>query len=276
VILETGKNLDAKTQRREGRNERIGGAGVASCFLCAFALNSFLDCAPMRIQLHGEELDLHAERALYWPRRRTLIVADVHLGKDAVFRRAGLPIPAGSVASDLARLEALVDRFAAERLLVLGDLLHAPLHPAKDAEWVEQVAAFRARHASLAFEGVRGNHDRAPERIPSSWNLRWLDDATHEAPFVFMHDARDDDRGYALGGHLHPVMRLNSATDSLRLPVFWMRARYGVLPSFGGFTGGHPIGSRVRRGERIYAVAPEGVIDIGQRTAGCASLSRPT
>ena len=217
---------------------------------------------PLRIELEGESLDLHPERALYWPRRRTLIVADVHLGKDAVFRRAGLPIPAGSVASDLARLEVLVDRFAAERLLVLGDLLHAPLHATKDAEWVEQVAAFRARHAALAFDVVRGNHDRQPERVPSSWGLRWLVDPTHEGPFVFMHDARKDARGYAIGGHLHPVLRLNSATDSMRLPVFWMRSRYGVLPSFGGFTGGHPIGLRRAPSERVYAATPDGVIKI--------------
>lgn len=213
----------------------------------------------MRIELQGEALDLHAERALFWPRRRTLIVADVHLGKDAVFRRAGLAIPAGAVATDLARLEALVDRFAPERLLVLGDLLHAPIHES-DTAWIEQVSAFRARHASVAFDVVRGNHDRAPERVPSAWGLRWLEDGTHEAPFVFMHDARDDDRGYALGGHLHPVMRLNSATDSLRLPVFWLRAGYGVLPSFGGFTGGYPIAGR--RGEQVYAATPEGVIKI--------------
>ena len=147
---------------------------------------------------------------------------------------------------------------------MLGDLLHAPIHD-HDSDWVDQVAAFRARHAALAFEVVRGNHDRKPERIPSSWRLRWLEDATHEGPFVFMHDARDDARGYALGGHLHPVMRLSSATDSMRLPVFWMRARYGVLPSFGGFTGGHPIGSRRARSERVYATTPEGVVEIGRR-----------
>lgn len=219
----------------------------------------------MRIELHGEDVELHAERALFWPRRRTLIVADVHLGKDAVFRRAGLPIPAGNVATDLARLEALVDRFAAERLLVLGDLLHAPLH-AHDDSWIRQVSAFRARHAALAFEVVRGNHDREPERVPAQWGLRWLDDGTVEDAFVFMHDAREDPRGYALGGHLHPVMRLNSATDSLRLPVFWLRAGCGVLPSFGGFTGGYPISPRVGRGERVYGVTPEGVIEIRRRT----------
>lgn len=214
---------------------------------------------PLRIELQGEALELHPERALFWPRRRTLIVADVHLGKDAVFRRAGLPIPAGGVERDLARLAALVERFAAERLLVLGDLLHAPLH-ADDAGWVEQVAAFRARHAALAFEVVRGNHDRTPERVPASWNVRWLDEATHEGPFVFMHDAREDARGYALGGHLHPVLRMSSATDSLRVPVFWLRGGSGVLPSFGGFTGGYPIANR--RGERVYAATPDGVIQI--------------
>lgn len=45
------------------------------------------------IALHGERIDLLPERAAWWPAARTLFVADAHLGKAAVFRARGLPVP---------------------------------------------------------------------------------------------------------------------------------------------------------------------------------------
>lgn len=215
----------------------------------------------MRIELCGETMELHPERALYWPRRRSLVVADVHLGKGAAFRRAGLAIPSGATRDDLARLDRLIVRFAPERLLVLGDLFHAPLLESEG--WFEDAGAFRKRHAGLAIEVLRGNHDRGLDRVPPSWRLAWHDDSHPEPPFVFTHEPRDDPRGYVLAGHLHPVLKLTSATDRLRMPVFWLRGRNGVLPSFGGFTGG--MGIRREVGDRVYAVTPEGVMEIPAR-----------
>ncbi len=212
----------------------------------------------MRIELCGERLDLHHERAVYWPRRRTLIVADVHLGKGAAFRRAGLAIPSGGTRQDLLRLDALIGEFCPERLLVLGDLFHAPLLAAES--WFGDVGAFRERHATLALEVLRGNHDRGLHRVPPGWRIAWHDGALPEPPFVFTHEPVDDARGYVLAGHLHPVLRLRSSIDALRMPVFWLRERHGVLPSFGGFTGGYGIARS--GGERVYAVTPEGVMEI--------------
>ena len=58
----------------------------------------------------GETLHLHADRALYWPRRRMLIVADVHLGKAAAFRSHGIPIPRGTTQKNLQRLRPFLAR----------------------------------------------------------------------------------------------------------------------------------------------------------------------
>lgn len=212
----------------------------------------------MQIELQGELLDLYPERALYWPRTRTLIVADVHLGKGAAFRRAGVAVPSGASGDDLGRLSRLIDRRSAERLLVLGDLFHAQLHPRES--WMVDVSRFRDRHSQLCIEVLRGNHDRTPERAPPDWKLLWRNGAHLEAPFVFAHHPQPDTRGYVLAGHLHPVLRLRSATDSLRLPVFWWRAQVGVLPSFGAFTGGHPITREP--GDRVHAVTPDAVIEV--------------
>ncbi|HET7427286.1 MAG TPA: DEAD/DEAH box helicase, partial [Gemmatimonadales bacterium] len=55
------------------------------------------------LRLAGEDLVLLPERALFWPRTATLVVADLHWGKAATFRAAGIPIPTGTTGEDLAR-----------------------------------------------------------------------------------------------------------------------------------------------------------------------------
>ena len=212
----------------------------------------------MQIDVDGAHLQLLEQRALWWPAARTLLVADVHLGKGAAFRRAGLAVPEGSTQTDLKRLDLLITQFAPTRLLVLGDLFHAAFG-SQDAWWAH-FDQFRARHPALQIQVVRGNHDRALANSPGHWRLEWVPEALVDPPFVFAHQPRDDPRGYVIAGHLHPVVRLRSATDRLRLPVFWWRARQAVLPSFGSFTGGHPV--QALRGERLVAVTPDGLVEV--------------
>jgi DNA ligase-associated metallophosphoesterase len=209
------------------------------------------------LSLAGESLSLLADRALYWPRRRTLVVADVHLGKGAAFRRAGVAVASGSTAESLVRLDALLQSTAALRLLVLGDLFHTAL--ADDEPTVAAFDGFRRRHPALLIEAIRGNHDRAIDRLPAAWQIEWRD-ALHEAPFVFAHEPAPDVRGYVLAGHVHPVLRLRSANDSLRLPVFWFGPGVGVLPSFGAFTGGWSI--TPEPGDQLIAVTPQGLVPL--------------
>ena len=56
------------------------------------------------IEFGGHSLQLLGDRAMYWAATRTLIVADVHVGKAATFRALGVPVPGGITAKDLARL----------------------------------------------------------------------------------------------------------------------------------------------------------------------------
>ena len=50
------------------------------------------------VQVAGTELCLLAEKALWWPERRTLLIADLHLGKAAGYRALGQPVPSGTTA----------------------------------------------------------------------------------------------------------------------------------------------------------------------------------
>lgn len=211
------------------------------------------DC--LEIDCAGETLYLHHDRAIFWPRRRLLLVADLHLGKEYVFGRAGLAVPGGSTQSDLERLGALVRYFDAGELVVLGDFSHAP--PSGDESWLDAVSLW-LDSLPAALSIVAGNHDRPATRERLDRRIRWYPEERLEPPFLFQHDAAADTRGYGLGGHLHPAIRLSDAGDRLRLPVFWFREDYAVLPAFGTFTGAHNI--RPAAHERVFALAPGAVV----------------
>lgn len=231
-----------------------------SCSPYDRAMNLHSPGAGTVIDIAGDALIALPDRALFWPRTRSLIVADLHLGKGAAFRRSGVPVPSGATATDLARLDALLAGHAPERLLVLGDLFHTRL--SQDEPAMAAIDAFRARHASLQITAIRGNHDRQVERLPAAWRIDWIAGCLHQSPFVFAHEPAPDPRGVVLSGHLHPVLLLKSRRDSARLPVFWFRhaERIGVLPSFGSFTGGYPV--QPAAADAVIAVTPDGLVPI--------------
>lgn len=215
------------------------------------------------VALAGEALVLFAGRALYWPRARTLAIADLHLGKGDHFRRAGIALPSGGTGHDLERLDALLARTGAARLLVLGDLLHGAL---PDAPWRERWRAFRGRHPALAVELVPGNHDRMlrrrPDRARDLGLGRVHPPALSEPPFVFAHapgDVPAGGAGYPLAGHLHPVLRLPGLPP---LPAFRFGAG-GLLPAFTAFAGGTPF--EPAPGERVFVCAPGALVEVPAR-----------
>lgn len=213
-----------------------------------------------------EEIALTAGRALWWPRRRTLCVADLHLGKAATFRHAGIPVPDTTTRADLDRLSALVAEFGPERLVILGDLIHA--RTGRSPETLEAFARWRAAHAGLDCLLIRGNHDARAGDPPADWGLRIADEPYAEdgdAGIAFAHhpEAVASAGGRAiLCGHLHPGVRLSGPVTSLRAACFWMRPGVGVLPAFGSFTGSLVVAPAV--GDRVFVVADEGIAEVGR------------
>ena len=210
------------------------------------------------VELAGHTLELLAERAVYWAARRTLLLADLHLGKAAAFRRAGLAIPEGDTEASLQRLDALIERWQPAEVILLGDLLHVRL--GEDPALGEQILSWRARHAERHVTAIIGNHDRGLERLAPS--LQCCAEGIERDGLVLRHHppTRPTARAW-LAGHWHPVARLAAGGDSLRVPAFVEIIGEGlVLPAFGGLTGGTAIAAgRGRRryissGERVFAL----------------------
>lgn len=202
----------------------------------------------MDLVVAGEPVSLHAERAVRWG--DTLLVADLHWGKSATFRAAGLPVP-DELEADLDRLEALVRATGVGRVLVLGDLVHARAGLSEAV--VDGVAAFR-RRCPVAFVLVRGNHDRHTPVLPAAWAIE--DGAERvEGPFRFRHHPEPDPEGrYVWAGHVHAGVVVGTGVDRMRFPCFHLGAAVGILPSFGGFTGSGRV--RPAPGDRVVAVVP--------------------
>ena len=189
-----------------------------------------------RIDVAGEELELCVERAAYWVREETLLVADPHFGKAASFRALGVFVPGGTTRDALSRLDALIARVRAKRIVFLGDFLHA--REGRRAETFDALARWRSTHASVAMLLVRGNHDRRAGDPPADVGIECVDGPVHEGPFALAHHPFRDAGAYVLAGHLHPCAVLTGISRQReRLPCFWFGRDVGLLPSFGDFTG---------------------------------------
>ena len=200
------------------------------------------------------------ERALLWERTGTLIAADVHLGKAAAFRAAAIPLPGGTTTEALSRLTQALERTAARRLLLLGDFFHA--RSGRASRTLAAIADWRQRHPDLEIVLVRGNHDRGAGDPPAEWRFDCHDEPRIEPPFAFRHHPGEEEAGYVLAGHIHPAVSLAGlGRQREKLPCFLFGDRVGLLPAFGGFTGGASV--RPRQGDRVYVIADKEVIDVG-------------
>ncbi len=211
---------------------------------------------PPSIQFHGQSFQLLPDRALHWPAARTLIIADLHLGKAHTFRSRGLPVPAGTTERDLARLSALIEAFRPERLLVLGDLVHA-----REAEsTLDLLCEWRAGWVALEVAVAPGNHDRHVQAESLSRACRLLESPYVEAGIEWSHHPQEKPARPIVAGHVHPTVRLNDFDGSgVRVPCFVVDPNQIILPSFGTFTGGCAMPRA--EGRRLFAAAAGRVVE---------------
>mgnify|MGYP000557136526 CR=1 FL=1 len=102
------------------------------------------------------------DRAAYFPDDEALVCADLHLGRDA---ESNVELPLGERRRVPQRISALLERFAPERLVVAGDVLHAFDSVSESA--AESLASVESVTADAGVELVfaAGNHDGMLETV---------------------------------------------------------------------------------------------------------------
>lgn len=178
----------------------------------------------------GEDFLARPTGALWWPARRSLIIADLHLGRSGRYaRRGGALLPPFEDADTLARLAAEIAALDPARVVSLGDAFDDGL--AASALAKRETVLIARLAAGRNWLWIAGNHDPRPPvpDLPGAW----LPDLP--GAITLRHIAAT---GPDISGHMHPSARLAGR----RFRCFVLSQAHLILPAFGTYTGGLDIG----------------------------------
>ncbi len=204
----------------------------------------------------GEELVLTKSNALYWPRERALLVADLHLEKGSWYAQHGALLPPYDSRETLERLADAVKATGARRVITLGDNFHDDAGTSR----LDQYAAgmLESLIRALDWVWITGNHD---EEMPRSFGAQVIEEM-EVGGVLLRHEAKAGETRPELSGHYHPKMRLRVRNRHIARPCGVLsRAENGgdrmILPAFGAYTGGMDAGAP----EIIKALSPAYEVD---------------
>ncbi len=215
---------------------------------------------PFDYEIFGEQIKLLPQKALYWPSKEILVIADVHFGKVGHFRKAGIAIPKSMEQEDLAALSDLLHEYKPRTLIFLGDFFHSEMN--NDWNWFE---LWRQLFTETQMILVRGNHDLFPINIYIRNNFEVVDTLSLD-PFVFLHEPAKEnyisrENTCVISGHIHPgIILTGKGRQKVSLPCFFFGKKQIILPAFGKFTGKYCI--EYKNGDRIFGITGDRVVEL--------------
>jgi len=215
----------------------------------------------------AEDLILDARRVVWLPSHRTLVVPDMHLGFAWVQRRRGQLLPVEGTADALTRLAEVTADYRPQRIVFLGDLVHAAcdLQPLRH----DLTALARQQAAGPELVLVLGNHDHRLSALLAEWSLairtvQMLDLGRfrlihgHEPAPI---EALEPPGRLVLIGHEHPSVEIGDGIATrMKCPAFAWDDRTLVIPAFSEWAAGCNLQRRdflgpVARTARFHTVA---------------------
>lgn len=192
------------------------------------------------------------ERAFYISELKAIVIGDLHIGYEKELKEKGVIIP-DQRKNMRDRIEKLVKKYEAEKLIILGDLKH---------EIVGYISNLENFFSSLPVEVLltKGNHDGKIEEMmkgkiypPGGFRISdygffhghsWPDENVMRAKYVFM-------------GHLHPEIELEDSMGH--------KHRYPC----------HLIGRLNKRGRKRYKNSPRIFVVAAFNKLVGASIAKP-
>jgi DNA ligase-associated metallophosphoesterase len=190
----------------------------------------------VRFSFCGHDLMALPQGALFWPARRALLVADLHLEKASWFARLGQMLPPYDSQATLSDLAAIVAATGAEEIWCLGDSFH-------DKNGCDRLPA-RARAllteltASTRWTWITGNHDPG---FADHCGGSIVEEAEVDG-LLLRHEADPAETRPELSGHFHPKLRIHHRGRQVSRRCFVATERKLILPAFGALTGGLDAG----------------------------------
>ncbi|MYL98632.1 ligase-associated DNA damage response endonuclease PdeM [Novosphingobium sp. FGD1] len=170
--------------------------------------------------------------ALYWPRERALLVADLHLEKASFFARTGQMLPPYDSRETLERLALAVRRTGARRVFALGDNFHDSAGPDRLEPHAAGMLAALTR--ALDWVWITGNHD--PHLGAEAGGTRMEELVT--GGIALRHQALPGTAEGEVSGHFHPRLVVQARGRRIARPCAVNSGNRLILPAFGALTGG--------------------------------------
>ena len=196
--------------------------------------------------------------ALALPERRTLALADVHLGFEEALHRDGALVPRGHLSTIQERLHDIATALGIsaeqpwDRVLVNGDLRHQ-FGPFSAGEWTH-IRGFLRQLSQLAERVVlvRGNHDGNLDVLTSEFSNIQVEPTFRLGSTLFLHGDTEpsvvpSEVERLVIGHDHPAVRLRDpVTGRMELFKCFLQGDYRgrrllVMPSFNPWTAGSDL-----------------------------------
>ena len=206
----------------------------------------------------GHDFQIVDKTGLFWPERKALIVADLHLEKASWFAVRGQMLPPYDSQATLERLARLVETTGAREVWCLGDNFHDERGPER---LPGAAAALLSRMtAAVDWHWITGNHD---ETLPDGIGGTVTDEAEVDG-LLLRHEALPGEIRPELSGHFHPKVRAVARGRGVTRACFVRGDRKLIFPSFGAFTGGMNAADPV-----ILALAgakADAIVSVGSKT----------
>ena len=186
----------------------------------------------VRFSFCGHELMALPQGALFWPDRRALLVADLHLEKASWFARLGQMLPPYDSQATLADLTAIRAATGAEEIWCLGDSFHDRHGCDRLQERARQMLTELT--ASTRWTWITGNHDPG---FADHCGGSIVEEAEVDG-LLLRHEADPAETRPELSGHFHPKLRIHHRGRQVSRRCFVATDRKLILPAFGALTGG--------------------------------------
>ncbi|HLF47027.1 MAG TPA: ligase-associated DNA damage response endonuclease PdeM [Chitinophagaceae bacterium] len=204
---------------------------------------------------------LSPERTIFWEKQNTLIIADLHIGRQAHPRKKGKAVPKNYYKEDIQRLFTQILYTKAGQLIIVGDLSLSR----KDQE-MEIFKRWRNDFSSLTIRLVNGNQDILHHNRYDEMNITSCDQFVLDN-FSFCHNPEDIkinttvNNPYTFSGHVHPGIQIKGmGRGSIPFPCFYFKNSYAMLPAFSRFKGISKVDPE--KGENVFAIVDNGLLQV--------------
>ncbi len=191
-------------------------------------------------------------KSLYFPKKKILVIADLHIGYEEMLNEQGILIPRAQFKEIMQDLEEIFKKIREkiEEVIILGDLKHE-FGKISSQEWREtkKVLDFLKKKTKKIIL-VKGNHDNILEPIAERKELKIRDYYVND-DICFLHgnklikECLNKKVKIIVIGHRHPAVILRDEYKREKYKCFlvgrWKRKEVIISPSFFPFIEGSDI-----------------------------------